>query len=103
MARGIGGVGLSEDLAGAQRIVVNLGDHRLVTVVVLGESGERTEVIVADDHHVDTGHGGDVIGVGNARGSFDHDHHQHVVVYGLAVIDAVDSPYSRRLAAACAA
>src|SRR5450759_2365745 len=89
---------LAEDLARPQGVVVDLGHHHLISIVVLWEPRERTQVVVADDHHIDTGHRRNVIGIGDTGWRLDQDHHQHVVVKGLAVIDAVDAPDARRLA-----
>src|SRR5450759_462247 len=94
---------LAEDLARPQGVVVDLGHHHLISVVVLWIARERTQVVVADDHHIDTGHRRNVIGIGDTGWRLDHNHHQHVFVKGLAVIDAVDAPDARRLSGAGAA
>src|SRR5262249_6348660 len=66
VALGVYRVGLSEDLAGPQGLVVDAGDHGLVAVIGLGVAGEGAEVVVADDDDVDARDAGDLVDVGDA-------------------------------------
>ena len=53
-------------------------------------AGEIAEVGAGGEDYVDAGNGRDFLGIVHADGGFDHDHHHHVVVDGLAVIVAIE-------------
>src|SRR5579864_7447031 len=57
------GVGLAEKFARSERVIVNLVHQLLVTVVVLGKSRERTQIVVANNHDIHARHGRYVIGI----------------------------------------
>src|SRR5271169_5148905 len=92
------GVGLAEEFARPQCFIVNLVHQVLVTVVVLRESREGTQIVVADNHDIHARHRRYVIGIGSTGWRLDHNHNQHVVVEGLAIVDTVNAPDARGLA-----
>ena len=85
-------VGLTEDLSCPQRICANLVDQLVIAFVGLRESRESAQVVVSNDHHIHSGNGCNVKRIGHAGRCLDHDHHQHVVIDGVVVVDTVDTP-----------
>src|SRR5438045_3065032 len=103
MSRPIPLVRRAEELSGFLHCVPRVREQLLISRGIGRISGKICHIAGPDDHDIDAGRSGDLIGVRHTRRRLDHDDDQHIVVHGLAVVDAVHAPDSRRLATALAA